>query len=145
MIKLTGVRMSADDDCFYRLLDVYWLLGQFDGLAVSFDDEERRRLLECEEARAEMKALAVKRREAADEAERKRREADGDEDILRLWRESCPTLQEWWPADDDVTTWMGVEFGEEEEDAGRVVKIDVHGKLGDAVEVPAAPRSATIR
>jgi hypothetical protein len=54
-----------------------------------------------------------------------------DEDIIRLWRERCPALQELWPADADVTTWEGLTFGEED-GAGikRVVKIELGGRVG---------------
>ena len=37
---------------------------------------------------------------------------DADVAILRGWRESEPVLQLLWPADDDVTKWAGVLWGE---------------------------------
>ena len=59
-----------------------------------------------------------------------------DEEILRLWRDGCPALQELWPADGDVTTWEGVTV--RKDGAGRrVEKVELEGKLGDAASVPA--------
>jgi hypothetical protein len=65
--------------------------------------------------------------------------ANGDANVLRLWRELCPELRALWRG--DVRTWAGVTFGEGEHGAngaaGRVVKIALlcEGLTG---EVPAA-------
>ena len=56
---------------------------------------------------------------------------DGESDVgvLRTWRAMCPSLQEWWPEDEQPEDWEGVTM-----ENGRVVELELeYDGLTDAV------------
>ena len=62
-----------------------------------------------------------------------------DEDILRLWRDSCPALHTLWPMHSIESSWCGVTLKGKYDGSGgghSVVQIRLNGRLGNAVEVP---------
>jgi ankyrin repeat protein len=61
-------------------------------------------------------------------------EHKGDADVLRAWRAECRALQELWDVSASAITWEGLTFNVD----GRVVKVELARKLGDAEDVPAA-------